>query len=148
MPPVGPTGDDTPTDTAVVTVESELSGAIAADWNSFQGRKGPRRERDPGSAVPECRRRSLCFDKIIRGLLLSCATRQRTLGWQIQSPSCQPVSREQRAGVQGSLDGRGQEVLVICVKRSSSGNTTGCEPVRGSQLQVPGLSGYLPTHPG
>lgn len=37
-------------------------------------------------------------------------------------------------------------MLVICVKRSSSGNATGCEPVRGSQLQVPGLSGYLPTH--
>lgn len=45
MPRVGPTDDDTPTDVAVATVESELSGAIAAGWDSFQGRKGPRRER-------------------------------------------------------------------------------------------------------
>lgn len=43
------------------------------------------------------------LDKIIRGLLLSCATRQGTLGWQIQSPSC--LSPESNELVQGWLAG-------------------------------------------
>lgn len=34
-----------------------------------------------------------------------------------------------------------REVLVISVKRTSPGSATGCEPVRGSQLQVPGRAG-------
>lgn len=79
-------------------------GAVAADWNPFQGRKGAKTR--ASSLGAQCqsrvRARELMLDKIIRGLLFSCATRQRRLDVKsnLQSSSC-PFAESNELGRAG-----------------------------------------------